>query len=156
MPFLRAISAMDVAMLSTLERIGHDLLGEDAVAACTLLQQLPHISCFKEKCKENGDLLPKENRAANKNLKVNKASEVRNGGGKRGRKLYRGVRQRRWGKFAAEIRDPAKGRRVWLGTFSTAEAAAVAYDRAALKIRGAKALLNFPLNVSSSSCEINC
>ncbi|KAK8575199.1 hypothetical protein V6N13_033560 [Hibiscus sabdariffa] len=60
--------------------------------------------------------------------------------------------RRPWNKYAAEIHDSTRQVvQVWLGTFETAEEAVLSYDRAAFRMRGSKALLNFPTELMAAA-----
>ncbi|KAK1415450.1 hypothetical protein QVD17_31231 [Tagetes erecta] len=100
----------------------------------------------------NADSKPKTRKAPAKGSK--KGCMKGKGGPDNSRCNYRGVRQRTWGKWVAEIREPNRGKRLWLGTFGSAVEAALAYDEAARAMYGPLARLNLP-NCQSTNDQPN-
>ncbi|KAK6150305.1 hypothetical protein DH2020_015237 [Rehmannia glutinosa] len=108
---------------------------------------------FSPFLREDNSLIISFNTRAKEKLDHESSKNVNTGADTKTR--YIGVRKRSWGKYAAEIRDSTRhGIRVWLGTFNTAQEAALAYDQAAFAMRGPLAAqLNFPLEKVVESLE---
>ncbi|KAH6833997.1 Integrase-type DNA-binding superfamily protein [Perilla frutescens var. hirtella] len=78
---------------------------------------------------------------------MSSSSDDGNGGDAAAQRKYKGIRRRKWGKWVSEIRVPGTPERLWLGSYATPEAAAVAHDVAFYCLRGDSSPqnLNFPL-----------
>ncbi|GAX79450.1 hypothetical protein CEUSTIGMA_g6891.t1 [Chlamydomonas eustigma] len=129
-------------MLSDSEQFPQQFFADAAAAAQRALQESEMFEHEEALERRRAQHVISSNRTQKHGSSELKETSCRNQTG------YIGVRQRKWGMYAAEIRDGDKRR--WLGSFHSGREAGMAYDAAAISQKGCKAKTNFKYDDFSS------